>query len=782
MRMNQAVVRQNKAVPHRSWLALGGIALALSLVTSLAAAPAAASMPAASSGFATATTASSSAASYGKLPLRFEPNLGQAPASVQYLARAGGYGLGLTCNGALLRFTANKNAQPAQLSLSWVQARRSLSLRPEQPQPSHSNYFIGKDASGWHRGVANYGAVRYEQLYPGIDWLVYGNPQQLEYDLVLAPQADPRQIRLRIGGVRRLELDAQGDLLLQTGQGTLRQLKPVVYQLAADGARQAVEARYLLNRRREISFALGAYDHSRPLVIDPVLAYSTYLGGSADDYAEAIAVDGKGSAYVTGYTTSSDFPTTASLQPKSGGGSAPDTVCACDAFVAKLNADGSALEYATYLGGSGDDYAQAIALDSGGAAYVAGYTGSTDFPTSHAEQSANAGGADAFVAKLSADGSTLVYSSYLGGSQADIAQAIAVDDSGSAYVAGYTFSTDFPTVPAASGLLGLGSSGPSPAQAANGGGYDAFISKFSADGTALSYSTYLGGSGDDYAYAVAVDGSGSAYVTGDTTSTDFPTASPLQAANADNYDTFVAKLSADGTALAYSTYLGGFENDHARAIAVDSAGSAYLAGYTVSTNFPTAAPVQKANAGQYDAYVSKLSTKGNSLVYSTYLGGSGDDYATAIAVDGSGNAYVAGYTASGDFPTVSPSQAAYAGGNYDAFVAEIGAGGSPLAWSTYLGGSGDDYGYGVAMDGSGNAYVAGYTTSTDFPAAAPLQKASAGGNDAFVTKLGPGTSTEGNPGSSAGGGSGSSGGGAGSPLFLAFGGLAALARRRLRRG
>jgi hypothetical protein len=706
---------------------------------------------------------------YAALPIRFEPNVGQAPVSMEYLARAGNFSLGLSKDGALLRLVqgrrndvdAGRRASAAaslsatdgsvQLRLSWVRALPRPTLQPERKQGSVSNYFIGNDPSRWRRNLANYGAVRYEEIYRGVDWVVYGNPQQLEYDLVVAPHADPQQITLKIEGAEQLSLDGNGDLLIKSKSQTLRQRKPVSYQTGSNGDRVMVGVHYVLDEKHdEVTLALADYDRNHQLVIDPVLAYSTYAGGSADDYAEAIAVDGSSNAYIAGYTASSNFPTASAEQSKNAGGSATDSVCACDAFISKLSADGGTLVYSTYLGGTQDDYAQAIAVDNDGNAYVAGYTGSTDFPTADAEQSSNAGGADAFVVKLSADGSKLVYSTYLGGTQADIAQGIAVDSKGSAYVTGYTTSTNFPTAPTTSTLPLLPPTS-NAEQTANAGGYDAFVAKFSADGGTLTYSTYLGGSGDDYGYAIAVDSAGSCYVTGDTTSTDFPTVKPEQRANQDNYDSFVAKFDAAGTALTYSTYLGGRENDHARAIAVDSGGSAYVGGSTVSTDFPTSSPEQGVNAGDYDGFLSKLSADGSKLVYSTYLGGSGDDYVSAIALDSAGNVYATGYTASGDFPTVSPLQQAYAGGLYDAFVTELTADGAALAYSSYVGGSKDDYGTAVAVDRSGNIYLAGYTTSTDFPTVRPEQSTNAGGNDAFVMKVVSGNSAGGTSGGSTGG-------------------------------
>jgi hypothetical protein len=377
------------------------------------------------------------------------------------------------------------------------------------------------------------------------------------------------------------------------------------------------------------------------------LVYSTYLGGSNYDGGYGIAVDSSGNAYVTGDTNSANFPTMNALQANSGGTS--------DAFVAKLNATGSALVYSTYLGGSSADYGFSVAVDSSGNAYVTGATQSKNFPTVNPIQAGNPGNSAAFVAKLNATGSALVYSTYLGGASSDQGSGIAVDSSGNAYVTGFTQSTSFPTVNAIQASLGAS------------GATNAFVSKLNAAGSALVYSTYLGGSNSDGGYGIAVDSSGNAYVTGDTNSANFPTMNALQANSGGASDAFVAKLDATGSALLYSTYLGGSGSDGASGIAVDSSGDAYVTGGTGSSNFPTVSPFQPTNQGIANVFLSELNSTGSALIYSTYLGGSGSDGASGIAVDPSGNAYVTGSTQSINFPTVDPIQANISAG----FVAKI---------------------------------------------------------------------------------------------------------------
>ena len=572
-----------------------------------------------------------------------------------------------------------------------------------------------------------------------------------------------------------LRIDPNGDLVIATEAGEVRFRKPVVYQeqspvnsrqltvtkgepqrttdnglrttsnsfnrQSSVGNRQFLAGRYVLLADNCIGFEIPAYDSSKPLVIDPVLSYSTYLGGRGNDEAFGIAVDVNGNAYVTGMTTLADFPTSSGAFDKSCGS---DDACNVDsignvfpdAFVTKLDRSGSAVIYSTYLGGTGDDRGYAIALDSSGNAYVAGLTSSNDFPTTLGALDAICGNAgncgsqpqnynDAFVTKLNRSGSTLVYSTYLGGSSYDFAYGIAVDASGNAYVTGATYSTDFPTA--------------NPFQATPGGGsYDAFVSKLNAAGTALVYSTYFGGSAGESGSAISVDRSGRAYVTGTTYSTDFPTKNAFQATRSGSgysADAFVAKFQASGSALVYSTYLGGSENEFGLGVASDTSGDAYVTGWTWSTDFPTANAFQAAISGttcsQFgnsapcpDAFVAKLNAAGSALVYSTYLGGSNYEYARAIAVDSAGNAYVAGMTWSTDFPTMSPFQAVKGGpacasspdlSCRDAFVAKLNPAGDDLVYSTFFGGAGGEEADGIAVDASGNAYVTGLTTSSDFP-------------------------------------------------------------------
>jgi ASPM-SPD-2-Hydin domain-containing protein/beta-propeller repeat-containing protein/centrosomal CEP192-like protein len=746
------------------------------------------------------------AENYGKLPLSFEANQGQADQQVKFLSRGSGYTLFLTGDEAVLSLRSQKSGIRRQeqekppwsrllgqsqkagdsaqgtkdkvrgtndfIRMKLVGTNRAAKVTASDELPGKVNYFIGNDPRNWRTDVPTYTKVKYESLYPGVDLIYYGNQGKLEYDFVVAPGADPSAISLAVGAglappkrARQavpLRVDTNGDLIVQTGAGEVRFHKPVVYQResgvrsqeseeeqgaagneprtagpanrqSAISNRQFLDGHYVLTADNRIHFEIPKYDRTKSLVIDPTLVYSTDLGPTASGAGNAIALDSSGNAYVAG-------------QIPGGGGSSSQ------AFVMKLNSAGTALIYSTVFAGSADQSAQGIAVDSSGEAIVTGWTTSSDFPTVNAFQSSLNGVQNPFVAKLNAAGNGFVYSTYLDGNEpygagTDTGNSLALDSSGNAYVTGATITSNFPVTanalqPAFGGGICSAEFGPDT----TGPCADAFVAELSPTGSLL-YATYLGGPGYDSGAGIALDASGNIYVTG-MASANFPTTAGAfeTTTSAVQGGAFVAKINAGGISLGYSSYLSGSNAERGSGIAVDSSGEASVTGLTLSSDFPTTPGAFQTALGPYfnaDAFVTKFNTSGSELIFSTYLGGSYDDSGRAIALDASGNIYVTGDTPSCDFPTANPIQAmndACASGNSrgtNAFVTEFTPTGS-MVFSTFLGGSyGIDSGRGVATDSSGNAYVTG-AGSPDFPTTPGAYQTSGGG--AFVAKIGPGNS------------------------------------------
>lgn len=669
--------------------------------------------PAAPEAFQAALKAAASArpappqTAYGKLPLAFEANQGQSDPQVKFLARGQGYSLFLTETEAVLtlRPPTPDPQPPSVLRMQLVGANSNPQVTGQAELPGRINYFLGNDPSQWRTNIPTFAKVRYANVYPGVDLVYYGNLRQLEYDLVVAPGVDPAVIRVAFDGADELSLDAQGNLTLQVASGTLRFQKPRIYQ-EVNGQRREIEGGYVLVEPptpgpqapiRTVGFQVMAYDKTLPLIVDPGLEYSTFLGGSAEDQAHAVAVDAAGNVFVAGVTYSRDFPTT----PGSYQATVPTRICspiACpSAFVAKLDPTGSALVYATYIGGSVGTNAWGVALDAAGNAYVTGQTSALDFPTTPgAVQPTYAGGFDdAFVTKLDPTGSHLVYSTFLGGGGIscgplcsrggdDYGYGIAVDIVGNAYVTGWTDSFSFP----GNCLFPSHCSAPYSA--------DAFVTMLDPTGSRLVYSIWLGGSWWDQGNGIAVDRDGNAYVAGATESDDFlttPGAFQRQKAQCNTlgcFEVFVAKLDPAGSALVYSTYIEGTTGGGGRGlgIAVDPAGHAYVTGNTTSPDFPVTpdafqvtyrgAPCRGQPCG--NAFVATLNRTGSALRYATYLGGQGGDRGYGITLDPSGNIVVAGSTTSPDFPTTPGAIQPTSGGGTcydhiceDAFVAKFSA-------------------------------------------------------------------------------------------------------------
>jgi uncharacterized repeat protein (TIGR01451 family) len=655
--------------------------------------------------------------SYGTIPLAFEANRGQTDDAVKFVSRGAGYTLFLTPTEAVLALRKSPEPGPAtDVRMALVGANPSPHVVGRDATSAVSNYFVGSDRRTWRAGVPHYAKVEYRDVYPGVNLIYYGNQQQLEFDFVIEPGADPEQIALTFDGAKKLRIDDDGAAVLETGSGDIRLRRPLIYQDIA-GTRNEIQGGYVLKDTQTIAFQLASYDREHPLVVDPVLVYSTYLGGSIADFASGIAVDQDGSAYIVGHTLSLDFPTTPSVQPScSAYGDETGTYCD-DVFVTKLSPDGTSIVYSTYLGGLAEDIGNGIAVDSTGSAYITGSTRSADFPTINAVQPVNRGDAvyfwETFVAKLSPDGAALAYSTYLGGGDHDFGNAIAIDPEGSAYVTGSTSSQNFPTV--------------APLQSWLNGGSDAYITKLTPDGSAFVYSTYVGNQSTDMGHAIAVDWEGVA-IAGETV---------VPEAGFSNH-AFVLKLSGTGSHVVYYRTLG---VGAARGIAVDGTFT-YVTGTVVEGLEPVGA-LQPLPRGWGEAFVAKLDPGGRS-VYATYLGGSDIDGGTAIAIGPDGSCIIAGITASTDFPTVNPLQGP--GGDLDIFIATINPQGTELLFSTYLGGTGRETdGMGGERPGPSLAvhssepgtsmYVAGYTDSVDFPTAAPVQAEKRGFVGAFVARI-----------------------------------------------
>jgi hypothetical protein len=670
-----------------------------------------------------------------EMPLRFAPNHGQAAEAVEFIAHPPGYDLLITRNEAIVSF---RDPQKEALSMRLVDSNPSARVRGVDELAGKTNYIRGNAPSRWVTDVPAFRSVILEEAYPGIDVVYYGNETGLEYDLKIEPWADPSRVTLRFEGSERVEIDGQGKLVITTrGDERVTHHSPIAFQ-EKGGQAWPVKAEFEIRNASEVGFRVEEYDRAAPLTIDPVVTYSTYLGGGVLDEVLDVAVDGAGNVYVCGLTFSADFPTRSAFQstPKPNLEGMPTA----DVFVTKLSPSGESVVYSTFVAGSMFDQGASIAVDASGSAVVAGYTTSTDFPTQSAFQSQLAGEEDAFVFKLNPTGNALIYSTYIGGSINDRGNAVALDQTGNAYLTGVTGSADFPTrnalFPGCDCLART----------------DAFVTKLNPSGSALVYSTYLGGGGTirggtDVATGIAVDQSGNAYVCGSTSSSNFPTVNAIQPSFNDDLsqgfeltDGFITKLNSAGTALLFSTYLGGTGVDEVSAIALDSTGSVYVTGLLSSTNFPaTAGASQTASTGLGSGpglYVAKASTDGQNLLYSTFIDAGGFVVARGIAVDSEGNAHVTGNTNSSTFPIVNPVQPLIGGPLGDAFVFKLNASGTALKYSTFFGGLGKDTGNAVAVDSSGNAYVAGTTASVDLPVAASMQSQYGGDpQDGFVLKI-----------------------------------------------
>jgi len=672
------------------------------------------------------------------MPLYFIENKGQMDNWVFYYVQGQDKTLYFGSEG--LTFILRELKGPEELIRSWVLKLDFMGANPGvlpeglEETGAVISYFKGP-REDWKTGLPTYFKVAYRELWPGIDLIFSGHVQELKYEFVVKPWADPSLIRLCYRGAQSVRVIDSGEMEVKSPVASFKDGKPVAWQ-DIDGRRKEVSLAYHLEdsslgsrpkRSVGYGFQVGSYDRSHPLILDPAtLIYCGYIGGSGNDIGNAIAVDALGNAYVTGYTDSSQttFPDTVGPDLTHNGNS--------DAFVAKVKSDGTGLIYCGYIGGSGSDVGNGIAVDGSGNVYVAGDTSSSQatFPAIVGPDLTHSGNSDAFVAKVKSNGTGLIYCGYIGGSGNDIGNAIAVDALGNAYVTGYTDSsqTTFPDTV-----------GP---DLTHNGNSDAFVAKVKSNGTGLIYCGYIGGSSGEAGRDIAVDALGNAYITGytDSSQTTFPDTVGPDLTHNGSSDAFVAKVKSDGTGLDYCGYIGGSGNDYGNGVAVDGSGNAYVTGNTYSsqTTFPDTVGPDLTHNGSSDAFVAKVKSDGTGLDYCGYIGGSSADNGLDVAVDGSGNAYVAGYTSSNEttFPVTRGPDLTH-NGWVDAFVAKVKFDGAGLNYCGYIGGIDEDYGQSIAVDGSGNAYVMGDASSSDvtFPAIVGPDLTHNGSSDAFVAKI-----------------------------------------------
>jgi hypothetical protein len=676
----------------------------------------------------------------GQLPLNFTANRGQTHPDVKFQVNGAGQNIYFTPEAiAFVTATQGQNdpvtgeSEPltSVVQLRFAGANSDPAIAGIDPLPGIANFIGANPASPDAVQAPTYEGIVYQDLYDGIDLVYRGGDKELKSEFIVDPGVDPGAIAFNYDGAIDLKLREDGALILETPLGSLIERAPIAYQ-DINGDRVPVASAYQLLDNGGVGFELGEYDRDYALIVDPTLEYSSYLGGTGQDRAEAIATDSQGNAYIAGSTLSLDFPAFVSFQSQLAQlQDAPNLQF--DAFVTKIAADGSGFVYSTYLGGTGDDRAFDLAVDNNGDPYIVGQTSSPDFPLQTAIQENFNQGTDGFITKLTNQGALLVFSTYWGGSQNDAIASVALDGGGNAYVTGTTTSDNFPLFNAVQGAIG--------------GGSDAFVSKFSPTGNFL-YSSYLGGFDNDRGEGIAVDNEQNIYVTGQTAADNFPLVGEFQRRFAGGGDAFITKIAAEGTSLVYSSYLGGRDSDIGKAIAVDEEGHAYIVGRTGVPreiqpgaitglgDFPTANAFQNQLQGSSDIFVTKVAPDGSGLVYSTFVGGSGFETANDMALGEGGQVYFVGETTSGDLPTRFVVQPSF-GGNSDAFAGKLSPAGNDLEFLTYIGGSGFDTGEGIAIGPQGfNAYVAGQTASNNFPLVNPLQGDFGGPEgDAFVAKL-----------------------------------------------
>ncbi|MDP4114805.1 MAG: SBBP repeat-containing protein [Bacteroidota bacterium] len=681
----------------------------------------------------------------------FIQNTGQWPSEVKYLAKVGGMNAWITNSGVVYdyykinrnysqqqspKLTPDKQSELEQsntsikghiVKMQLVDVNVNAVCTGDNRQEGYYNYFLGNDQTKWAGNVPLYGNVAVNEIYPKINVKYYFDGNNIRYDYIVKPGADISRLKMKFEGQESVRVNESGELVIKTSLGEVTNGKLYSYQ-NDNGKEKEVFCKFAQDTDGSVNLAINDYDKTKDLIIDPLI-YSTFIGGSNDEWGSSISTDAIGNAYITGSTISTDYPTTAGAYQTTIGSS-------YDIFVTKINPTGSALVYSTFIGGSGSDAGASILTDANSNVYVTGSTKSSNYPTTTgALQTTFGGGQDVFVTKLTPEGSGLIFSTFIGGSLSDYSTAMAMDTGGNIYLTGQTVSANYPITPGAY-------------QTTLSGGYtsgDAFITKLNPSGSALIFSTFIGGSSLEKSASIAVDTYGNSYITGLTLSSDYPTTPGAfqTTSGGGTYatDVFVTKLNSGGSALVYSTYIGRDKDEGGRSIAIDAGGNAFITGYTTSPNYPTTPGAFQTTLNGYltDAFVTELNASGSTLVYSTLIGGNNEEYANSIFVDAGGSVYIAGSTRSENYPITPGANQTTFGGSVDVFVTKLNTTGSSLVYSTYIGGSDGDGGASIVIDNNGNAFITGNTLSTNYPVTSGVfQAAYRGGSDygdAFITKL-----------------------------------------------
>ncbi len=663
-------------------------------------------------------------------PVTFIMNKGQVDGQVKFYVRNNNSTLWIKKDGFVFDTISTSIGKRTVIYMTFLNINKKVSFIKGKRLNGQRNYFKGNDKKKWVKNISGFDSIIYKNLYRGIDLKIYGTRDgKIEYDWILSPMAKLNDIRIKIDGLKDTSTVKNGVLSLKHILGVYRHKVLSAYQIIK-GKKKIIKAGFYNINKNIYGISVEKYNKNHSLIIDPVIEqkYSTYLGGNEFDSIKSIAVDSSGYVYVTGITGSSNFPTTSGVYDTSRGDGEYDI------FVSKFSKSANSLIFSTFIGGCCRDYASGIAIDVSGYVYITGYTESRDFPVTDSYQKIYGGGkTDVIVVKLDKDGSSLKYSTFIGGCDDDYGMGIATDSNsdfcsdneGNAYITGYTNGTDFPV-------------SETTYQKSSGGGIDAFVTKLSDDGSDLTYSTYLGGTLDDYGKAIAVDCCKEASVTGNTYSNDFPTSSAFQKSSGGDSDVYLTKFSSDGDTLKYSTYLGGTGSEKVSTVSMcmNCCGYTYIAGQTSSTDFPTQSPYQSSYAGGYSDGFIAMFTKTGSLSYSTYFGGKGRDVIKGLSLDSSRNIFITGNTDSDDIPTLNACQNDLINSKNDIFVSMLSQSGANLLFSSYYGGSGHDISYGISVGCCGGIYIGGETDSTDFPLKNSYQNKYKGGSkDGFITKF-----------------------------------------------